>query len=377
MTLVIWGGCGQGVQSILDVIHRTKHNGVLGTEAMTPDATVILLGAGFSACVSKGETPLMGGFFDRLDQVRYPFLHNFICQTNVPIDSANVEDCIALLDQLDDCPLTDLSGLSRTRESADEVRRELGEYCLHRLCCAKWDASHWATCVLAMADSNTTVITTNYDNLAESILSNKIDATHWNAEATCHHCRMRRILLADCECNEVPIGARPPWRGSVLKLHGSVAWKTCWNRSCNQFDCLIADQHCRPFDGRPCDCCGQPCQPVIVLPSARKRYSRYAHLRRMWDSAQSALKDAETLLIFGFSFPSSDCLIRAMFANAVCSGSLRHIAIIDLQPEAVAERIKSALPPEGLPAMQCFAVPTDGSRPEWLVEESKAEPMSS
>lgn len=344
---------------------------------MDAESTVFLLGAGFSRCVSDGQTPLMAGFFDRLEPARFANLHAFVTDMAGDRTRANVEEVIGTLDQLEDVPLTDLGSMARWARSAEQVRRELGDYCIQRLCCARWRADHWATCVLASADSNTTVITTNYDNIAESILSAKIDATHHHAFANCHHCRMRRILLEDCDCAPTPRPDKPDWRGSVLKLHGSVAWKTCLNRRCRRYECLIADQHCRPFDGRPCECCAQPCQPVIVLPSQRKHYSRYAHLNRMWDAAAKALSEAEYLIVFGFSFPSSDCLIRLMLRQAASQRRLKRVAVVDVAPDPVAERVRQVLPSDQDVAVDTFVVPTDGSVPAWWAAEASAEPGAS
>jgi len=339
------------------------------------EPSVFLLGAGFSACVTNGALPVMTGFLDRLDAERQRSLIDFVADVVGDPQKANVEEVIGLLDQLEDSPLSDLDGkIGKWQPQVHPLRRQLGEYCLQRLCGVGWSAEHWATCVLASADSNTTIITTNYDNLAESILSAKVGATHFGETATCHHCRMRRILLADCECIETHWASRPQWQGSVLKLHGSVAWKTCYNPKCRQFQCLVADQHCRPFDNCACSCCGQPCQPVIVLPSPRKTYSQYPHLRRMWDSAAEAMNEAKSMLVFGFSFPSSDSLVKLMVRTALSHGKLRKVSIVDLYPVSIAERFNSMIPVNMKVDVETFAVPQDGSEPEWL--EREHEPNS-
>lgn len=331
------------------------------------EPSVFLLGAGFSACVTNGALPVMQGFFDRLHAERQRSLLDFVVDVAGDPQKANAEEVIGLLDQLEDSPLSDLDGkIAKWQPQVLPLRRQLGDYCLQRLCGVGWSAEHWATCVLASADSNTTIITTNYDNLAESILSAKVGATHFGEMATCHHCRMRRILLADCDCTGTHWASRPHWRGSVLKLHGSVAWKTCYNPECRQFQCLVADQHCRPFDDCPCSCCRHTCQPVIVLPSPRKTYSQFPHLKRMWDSAAQAMNEATNMLVFGFSFPTSDCLVRLMVRTALSHGKLQQVSIIDLYPDSIADRFKSMIPMNMKVEVETFTVPHDRSQPSWL-----------
>jgi NAD-dependent SIR2 family protein deacetylase len=336
-------------------------------ESAQTTPTVFLLGSGFSICVTKGAMPGLGNFFDRLVPERYQSLQELVADVAGDVGTANVEEVIEVLDQFEDAPLSDLGGkIEKWKPQRGNLRSELAQYCLERLCPATWSDDHWAPCVLAAADTNTTVITTNYDNLAESILSHKVGATHGNNGATCHHCRMRRILLRDCECSDVANSDWPHWRGSVLKLHGSVAWKTCYNPQCCKYQCLVADQQCRPFDGLPCTNCGQTCQPVIVLPSHRKDYREFPHLRRMWDSAAQAIREASSLLVFGFSFSNSDSLVRLLVREAITKGNLNRVTILDTNPSIVADRLKT-LAPSGRPIqIDQFQVPSDHTTPEWV-----------
>jgi NAD-dependent SIR2 family protein deacetylase len=336
-------------------------------DGVQSEPTVYLLGAGFSACATNGELPVMAGFFDWLTPQKYPLLREFVEDVTADVDRANIEEVIEILDQLQDAPLSDLGGkIKKWQPQVHELRRHLARYCLDRLGHGKWSADHWSSCVLATADSATTVITTNYDNVAESILSHKVGATHCGDQPTCHHCRMRRILLRDCECSEAPAKNWPHWRGSVLKLHGSIAWKTCYNPGCRQYQCLVADQHCRPYEDCRCSCCGELCQPVIVLPSHRKSYREYPHLNRMWDSAADAMREAASLLVFGFSFSSGESLVRLMVREAIVNGVLKQISILDRDPAAVAARLRQIIPSNHSLEILEFAIPMDGSRPRWI-----------
>ena len=76
------------------------------------------------------------------------------------------------------------------------VRAELGSYAPQRLAFAEILKDNWAANVLAQVTDATTVITTNYDNLAERILSCRPGLTHQRDGKNCPHCHMCRLLLA-------------------------------------------------------------------------------------------------------------------------------------------------------------------------------------
>lgn len=334
----------------------------------------MLLGAGFSRAVSDGEMPLMAGFFDRLDRRRDKKLHSFLSDVFGAPDQANVEEALVYLDQLSDSPLHGKSTMCRRwSKHGPAVRAELGSYALERLAFADIREDNWAANVLAQASDKTTVITTNYDNLAERILSCRPGMTHHHEDTNCPHCRMCRLLLDSCECGPSSFTRAPEWRGSLIKLHGSVAWQTCVNDDCMQFECLVPDAHCRPFQERRCICCGSSCDPVMVLPTTHKAYERFPEIKRMWGAAYDALGEAESLLIFGFSFPACDALIAQMVREtAVAANRLKRIGVIDVKPDPVIERIQNCLPKNLAVAFDAFAVSADGTAPAWLLDRAPA-----
>jgi hypothetical protein len=108
---------------------------------------------------------------------------------------------------------------------------------------------------------------------------------------------------------------------------------------------------------------------VIVLPSMIKDLSQYREIDRMWNAASDALSEARSILVFGFSFPTSDALIGRMFSRAIAEGKkLETLAVVDIDPEAVLARIESLLP-ENCPdaVATVLKVPVDGSEPPWLM----------
>jgi hypothetical protein len=87
----------------------------------------------------------------------------------------------------------------------------------------------------------------------------------------------------------------------------------------------------------------------------------------MWDLAHAALAKCTTLTIFGFSFPTSDCLICDVVRSAVRdSKALRDVIIIDRSPDKIALRVASLLPPTSNAQIVTCAVPLDGSNPAWI-----------
>ncbi|HMN39706.1 MAG TPA: hypothetical protein PKE29_02605 [Phycisphaerales bacterium] len=314
--------------------------------------------------------PLMGNFFDRLEEVACPNLHCFMREWFGNPRTANVEEVLLSIEQLQDAPVA----AERCRETfgpsfAANARAELSQYILRRLSHESFDPRHWAVQFLQLADANTTTVTTNYDRIAELLLSNRPGMVHLGngqAAPSCPHCKLRSLLMWQCQCSgDQPV---PPvhWRGAVLKLHGSVTWHTCRGNGCQQQYCLIPDPGCRPFQMLACNCCHGPTEPVLVLPSMTKTYKAYPHLQRMWDASLSALEEASRLVVFGFSFPASDAAICRLFRKSIeHSPHLRELVVVDAAPGPVADRVRRLLPEGRDLELHTFVVPTDGSTPLW------------
>jgi hypothetical protein len=90
----------------------------------------------------------------------------------------------------------------------------------------------------------------------------------------------------------------------------------------------------------------------------------------MWKSAASALSEATSMLIFGFSLPASDLLVVRMIHEALLRGRMRTISIVDIDPEPVAARLKKRLLSAAAVDIQTFTVPSDGSEPGCLARDS-------
>ena len=335
--------------------------------------SVVIVGAGFSAAASDGKMPLMTGFFDQLQQQQFPDLFAFVsevgCTSRCPtIAKANVEKVLTALEQMRTAPKRALCGtLSTFSESHPDIQKQLTVYTLHRLksgACV--EADNWAAQLLASCGFSTTVISMNYDNLAESILSNRRGIRHGDNNPNCPHCRMRLLLNAACSCNIRNDELNELWRGAVLKPHGSVAWRRCLNEGCCNHECLVADQHCRPFEPCKCNFCQTECAPVMVLPTMSKNLNEIKEIAVMWQACHAAIKDAESILLFGFSLPQSDELLTQTIRTAVREGRrLKRVGSIDLNPESVLDRFEDCIP-AGMD-IEANAFPVEiGQRPIWL-----------
>jgi NAD-dependent SIR2 family protein deacetylase len=225
---------------------------------------------------------------------------------------------------------------------------------------------------LANASSSTTVITTNYDNLAERVLSSRKGLRHRSANTNCHHCKLCAILNDECSCGGSQ-SSESAWRGSLLKLHGSISWRRCRDSTCSSGECLIPDQHCRPFEDEACPSCGGKCGPVLVPPSMLKTFDRFRGLKQVWNSAFRALSQASSVMFWGFSFPPSDILIRQMVKSAFASNRRKiDFSVIDIDPEKPATILQDLLSDDhhDESTITLYEVPDDGTKPTWLISEN-------
>jgi hypothetical protein len=338
------------------------------TDIATTD--VVFLGAGFSKAATGGDAPVMADFFASLDRRKYWELWSFLDQLTDNPRTANVEHTLFALDQLTTSPLEGVEPFfDEVRSRNQRVRRELDSYILERLGHLKIHEDNWAAQVLHRASEATTVITTNYDNLAERILSCQKGLRHRIRNTNCHHCKLCAILSDECECAG-GLSIQDAWRGSLLKLHGSISWRQCMNIECQNQQCLLPDQHCRMFTNQKCDTCGGDCSPALIPPSMMKTFDKFRGLKQVWNAAYQAMADAKSMIFWGFSFPTSDILIRQMLKSSLLNYPRAvEIGIIDLNPEKVAVSLQELIGDvDDEIVIQTYEVPSDGKKPEWLVD---------
>lgn len=316
------------------------------------NTSLVILGAGFSFAATNGGAPLMRGYFDKLDPASYPDLYEFVvqvgCDRSCPsILDANVESVLLALEQAKTASPFVLDGwFDQWLPKIETLRGELGEYTLFRLSNGlELDDANWAVNILARTGFDTTYISLNYDNLAENILSARVGTVHCH-NANCPHCRMRSLLQYSCSCGVTRRDLGRRWHGSLIKLHGSIAWRRCVGDQCCARECIDADCSCAPFSEIPCAHCGEPCVPVMVFPTMSKNLGEIPQIGIMWQAARAALEEAKSILLFGFSLPTSDELLAQLMRNACGKRqNLCKVGVIDLNPNQVIERFQQAVNP--------------------------------
>lgn len=333
--------------------------------------SVVILGAGFSVAATEGRAPLMRTFFDSLDPKQFPLLHefvDFVAGGTGDVRDANVESVLLSLEQIRRSPLSVVKGWAEQwKENATTVTRQLSAYTINRLRTCQAVPGNWAVRLLEQCGPRTTVISMNYDNLAESILSGRPGTVHFGPGLTCPHCKMRMILELACSCTGRAGLVDRDWTGAVLKPHGSIAWRRCTNTACCSFECMVADIHCRPFEPCACPNCNDPCCPVLVMPAMSKNLEDTPEIGVMWQAAQKAIAAADSVLLFGFSLPASDELLLQMVRASVHANKrLRRVGAIDLEPEAVMDRFARCIPAGLTPEIIHLRVVPD-QVPEWAI----------
>jgi hypothetical protein len=322
----------------------------------------MLLGAGFAYAATEGRSPLTRDFIGEIDAKRYPQLRRFTRQLQA--DRSDLGVVLQELDTRSETPLRQQKDLLLLPElDPTSVRQELARYCVERVGAVHrgrftWPmGSVWNACV-----DGYTIITTNYDRVADCAVSMVQDRTHGFVGASCGRCKMRHMLSADCPC---PPAERVPenyWRGALLKLHGSTDWKICRARCCAS-GCIATCEPCDSPNDDICGQCGSATEPVVVLPRVRGKYDGYSRLSAMWDAAAQALADAELLVVFGFSFSGVDLELCGLFREAFRSGKLKRVSIMDTRVEKVAEAMQRVLPQNVSPQIEGLDLPEDFGMP--------------
>jgi hypothetical protein len=311
----------------------------------------------------------MRSFFDQLEPDEFPLLNDFVRWKVGNPKKANVESVLLALDQIRSSPKGVLAGWAdRWKDNALEVNQQLALYTLGRLKpCLEIPDDNWAAEILAASGPETSVISMNYDNIGEQILSNRLGMVHGDFNPSCPHGKMRQLLVKACSCKGRTMEiADPEWRGAIIKPHGSIAWKRCLNPDCCSFQCLVADARCQPFEPCACPHCVKACGPVLVMPTMSKNLGDTPEIGVMWQAARQAIAQAESILLFGFSMPTSDELLMQMIRTAIQDNrKLRRVASIDLDPDGVIERFKGSIPDEFAIEVQVFPVVANET-PSWL-----------
>ena len=107
---------------------------------------------------------------------------------------------------------------------------------------------------------------------------------------------------------------------TLLKIHGSLNWSYC--PGCDRLDLGVSQSgstykllnelyQVSPLEDRyschgfPCLKCGTFVEPILITPTQLKDY-RNPHVQKVWTLAEKALRNAERVIIIGYSLPDDD-----------------------------------------------------------------------
>jgi len=155
-----------------------------------------------------------------------------------------------------------------------------------------------------------TIITTNYDTMVEMRIYEEI----YKPDTIGYH------IDFGFSWRDVSTGAihQPEIRKlqlRIYKLHGSLNWlkcDLCDHVYINPWGNLIHQSFRKKVDyDNSCHCATGPLRSLIVAPSL-ERDVRDANLLHVWKSSVQALREAEKLVIIGYSLPQEDLAIKSL-----------------------------------------------------------------
>jgi len=205
------------------------------------------------------------------------------------------------------------------------------------------------------------IITFNYDETLDATLAyyNKKKPT----DEKLPHFLNLQYLISKCESKGFvfsglgEISTSQLGQGYLLKLHGSLFWKSCINNYCpNHFYINIGNEsedfldeegylnktHHSMFPDDPsfCNLCGGELEPVLIYPSAHKQISTFPKIKVMWQKAHRILSNATHYVIIGYSFPETDFNVRNLIRRSCYHGKGRSWRIVDPDWENVLKKLK-------------------------------------
>ena len=180
------------------------------------------------------------------------------------------------------------------------------------------------------------VITFNYDTIVEKAMLG-VDAPGANGDIVAAILTQLPRRAVATSWGETP---SPTFR--LLKLHGSLDW--FWNA-----DDRSGESLCRLTEGTaPSDARAALAGKVhfIVPPLAIKTtFFSLGLVRQLWEEAAIALRDADRIVLIGYSVPVTDLATTAMLGVAAKPGAEWHV--VDTAPEEVVHRLKQLGIPSG------------------------------
>jgi hypothetical protein len=87
-----------------------------------------------------------------------------------------------------------------------------------------------------------------------------------------------------------------------------------------------------------------PLMPIIIPPTKQKLFSEYKNVfQPIWDIAKNQMKEAQRLVIIGYSFPKTDIHAFSLLENFIDGSSKKQIVIVDPYPDSVSDRVSERI----------------------------------
>lgn len=176
-------------------------------------------------------------------------------------------------------------------------------------------------------DETDTIINFNYDLLVDQELITSSDGRYFPRNGFYQYHNFADVIL-DKPFNDYAysetLRGKNTGSGLYLKMHGSLNWTTCTNPSCARsktikiedvFSSLVLRNS--PTGGPPrCNTCQGEVSTVIIPPLLNKPILNQPVIRNIWSNALHALRQAQRIVIIGYSFPATDFYTEWLFRSA-------------------------------------------------------------
>jgi len=174
--------------------------------------------------------------------------------------------------------------------------RSLGQRCLH------------LQKLFIDLQDNDNVVSFNWDTIADSTLE-YLEKPHVE--------NYKNFIVSNAKPNYKHIHSKP----MLLKLHGSLNWMTCKNKSCNKYGInkLIKGKddkivEIKISDYQKCESCGSQMQVNIIPPQSEKIDIYLKSLyHKQWLIVLEKLRSTRKLVFIGYSFPKTDYYAEWLF----------------------------------------------------------------
>ncbi len=132
----------------------------------------------------------------------------------------------------------------------------------------------------------------------------------------------------------------------VLKLHGSIDWLTYTPRRMVPPEMepqapaappggIVLERHVNYWMGEPPNRDHWYMEPIIVPPQVNKDFQTHP-FPTVWKLALECLRECETLVVIGYSFPATDFRTKRLFLEAFSDHSLRSLVVVNPDSSIVA-----------------------------------------